>query len=110
MILYTLNTDICEMSKEKMYETVVESSNLPPAPPPCPFPKVLLFFGSVDTIISITNFCFLFKGEYELKDLTIDESFFPKVLPIGENCLELTMFLDNKIISKTRMFTDIKRT
>lgn len=106
MLIYSVKTNVCELVKMKMYDSVVASSNLPPSPVPCPFPKV--DFSILLTRIFINIFLSK-QGNYELKDYTIDESSFPKVLPTGENYVELLITIDNHVVSKTRLYTDIKK-
>lgn len=107
--LGTVSGSVCDISKMKFYKTMSEASNLP-YPSPCPFPKVLFSFLALAFFVGliITANFYSPQGNYTFSGVVIDESFFPEVMPMGENCLKGYLILRNEIIMSTQMDTHIK--
>lgn len=85
MLLFSAVETPCGLMKEKYYKTLTDHSNMP-FPAVCPFPK----------------------GNYTITDMQIDETFFPKVIPTGENFMKFEFYVDKQVVYGVKIFTDIK--
>lgn len=51
---------------------------------------------------------FTFQGNYTINNWIIDETFFPSVLPKGENYIMVTTLVGGKPVNGARLYTNIK--
>lgn len=48
------------------------------------------------------------QGNFTIENLQIDESFYPKILPTGENVIDIEYYVGREKVIAMRLFSDIK--